>query len=184
MMIYNTYAFLGVCFVITLIYAFLSIKIVRTKKSTQLTVATWAIIILVAIMQYRGVSFARIVENIGYLNNGGSLSINLGLFIIEFILLSVINIRTINNKVLAVIYAFTQCVLSIFIIPAIIITIALFFVAGGNSKVIPTTSHQYTDEENQYAKANGFYDAQSANEKGFDTSEANNPGFDYTQKRF
>lgn len=93
-------------------------------------------------------------------------------------------IRNLKMKSIPKIILYTVLQFALAIIIAIIYLIIFFIgsLLGGSSTPAPTKT--YTDEENQYAKANGFYDAQSANEKGFDTSEANNPGFDYTQKKF
>lgn len=81
-----------------------------------------------------------------------------------------------------ILYTVLQFVLAIII--AAIYLIVFFFAGlfGGSSSTTQTTK-TYTDQENQYAKANGYYDAQTANQQGFSTAEANNPGFDYTQKR-
>ncbi len=107
------------------------------------------------------------------------------LVIIDFIVLLVINILTAENKIKSVIYSVCQTAVSIALIGFIIlILITVFFGGGSNLKNLVGGTKTYTDEENQYAQANGFYDAASANEKGFDTSEANTPGFDYTQKKF
>ena len=54
---------------------------------------------------------------------------------------------------------------------------------GINPSSKSTVSKTYSNEENQYAQANGYFDAASANEKGFDTSAANDPGFDCTKKK-
>lgn len=68
-------------------------------------------------------------------------------------------------------------------IVGIIFLIAFF--TGNSSKISGNLgSKTYSDKENQYAKANGYYDAETANRMGFDTSDANKPGFDYTQKKF
>lgn len=55
--------------------------------------------------------------------------------------------------------------------------------SSGSIKLFPSGGKKYTDYEEQYAKANGYTDAQNANMLGFDTSPANTPGFDYSHKK-
>ena len=55
--------------------------------------------------------------------------------------------------------------------------------SSSSIKLFPSGGIKYTDYEEQYARANGYTDAQNANMLGFDTSPANTPGFDYTHKK-
>ena len=108
----------------------------------------------------------------------------IAVLIIELIVLLVLNILTGENKVKAVFYSIGQTGASFALIGYImLIIITIVFGGGSNLKNITSKMKTYSNEEDQYAKANGYFDAASANEKGFDTSAANNPGFDYTEKK-
>ena len=83
-----------------------------------------------------------------------------------------------------IIYTILQFVLAIIVAIIYILFVIIGLLLGGFSNTSNSTSSTtHTYEEDQYAKANGYFDAQSANDKGFDTSQANNPGFDYNQKQ-
>lgn len=103
---------------------------------------------------------------------------------IELVVLLVINILTVENKVKAVVFSITQTATSIVLVVIIVLVLLAFFFGGGSRvKEVAGKFMSHTDEEERYAKANGYFDANDANQKGFDTSPANNPGFDYTQKK-
>lgn len=110
--------------------------------------------------------------------NGKQTVFAAALGLIATVILLIRNITKCSNPVIGIIASLLGVVLSVLVI-------ALGFILGwlgvDTSKV--TNNPKYTNEEDLYAKANGYYDAAAANEQGFDTSEAKNPGFDYTQKR-
>ena len=99
---------------------------------------------------------------------------------ISFIFLMIRNLK-IKNVPKIILYTILQLVFAI--IMAIIFLIVFFIGSLLGGSTTSTTLKTYSNEEDQYAKANGYFDAASANEKGFDTSVANNPGFDYTEKK-
>lgn len=116
-------------------------------------------------------------------NDGISIAINallLGASVLCPVILLIRNLK-IKSIPKYILYTVLQFVLGVIVgvIYLLILIIGSFF-GGSNSS---SKTKTYTNEEDQYAKANGYFDAQSANEKGFDTSQANNAGFDYTQKR-
>ena len=119
--------------------------------------------------------------------------------IISFVLLIFRNLK-IKSVPKIILYTILQFVIAsiivfYFLIRLIAIGTSVFFGrASGTSssssssiKLFPSggisSSNEYTDYEEQYAKANGYTDAQHANMLGFDTSPANTPGFDYTHKK-
>ncbi len=72
------------------------------------------------------------------------------------------------------------------VLVAVAIVVIIFLIlasfSGGNTvneETEDTNSgkKKYTDEEERYARAQGYYDAATANQQGLDTSYANMPGF-------
>lgn len=109
------------------------------------------------------------------------------LFIGEFIILLVFNLISVKNKVKAVILSISQLALTMLSYLVFMIAVGILiivFMTGKGDKVKNVVNRKsYTEEEDIYAKANGFYDAETANASGFSTKEANQPGFDFTKKR-
>lgn len=98
---------------------------------------------------------------------------------IALVILLIQNVRKCSNPAIGIL----ATLLSVALVLVIIILGFIMSWLGIDTKKNKGGQKTYSQEEEQYAKANGYFDAQSANEKGFDTSEANNPGFDYTSKK-
>lgn len=111
--------------------------------------------------------------------NAKEMGITLLIGTIAAIILLVRNIRKCSNPAIGIL----ATLLSVVLVIVIVILGLIMSWLGIDTKKNKGSQKTYTQEEDQYAKANGYFDAQSANEKGFDTSEANNPGFDYTRKK-
>ena len=107
--------------------------------------------------------------------------------IVEFVILLLINLISVKNKAKAVILSISQLAMSMIIVTAVLCVIAIFLLAtatghGDTAKKV-INRKTYTEKEDIFAKANGFYDAETANASGFKTAEANQPGFDFTKKK-
>lgn len=117
--------------------------------------------------------------------------------IISFALLIIRNLK-IKSVPKIILYTILQFVIAsiivfYFLIRLISIGTSVFFgrasgtssSSSGSIKLFPSggksSSGGYSDYEEAYAKANGYDNAQQANESGFNTSPANRSGFDYNQ---
>lgn len=160
-------------------------------------------IVLAAITLVGGSLFVVYVGSYGFAGafhaaNGGDrfvFIISLIATPVSFVLLIIRNLK-IKSVPKIILYTILQFALAFvivfyFFIRMIIKGTSIFFGSGNSSSsnssdstpLFPSGGKKYTDEEEQYAKANGYFDAHAANNLGFDTSPANTPGFDYTQKR-
>lgn len=160
-------------------------------------------IVLAAIALGGGTFFVVSVGSYGfagaYQASAGGFIISLLATLISFVLLIIRNLK-IKSVPKIVLYTILQFALAFVALFYILIRGSVYmsrYVFGGGSNssnsssdsisLFPSggksSSNTYTDYEEQYAKANGYVDAQHANNLGFDTSPANTPGFDYTQKR-
>ena len=147
---------------------------------------SWVIIILFSIAH---TSFLPAIFEIldgfdvnhDFLTNENIFVFVIGCIAIESILLFLLNKSTLKNKSKAFIVTFRQVCLSMVLIPAVILMLIGFFTGNSSNKKI--VQRAFTSREDEYAKNNGYYDAENANSMGFDTSQANNPGFDISKKK-
>lgn len=165
------------------ILAFINLKInvQRIKGGKLVSVISWLIILGFGCLHFMDI--AESDDFLGVMLVAEPYTPNIVLLIIEGIILLVINFLTIKNKFKAIILTLSQLGASVVVVAAVILIICGLFMGGSSNSTQTVSNKKYTDEENQYAKANGYYDAESANNMGFDTSDANSPGFDYTQKK-
>ena len=179
-------------YVVLIVLAVLSvvgffIKAERTVKPKLFKFLSWIIIIgfgvyYTLVTLDGGDPFEAYAEFLAY-----ELDTIIVMSISEFIILLILNMISIKNKVKAVILTISQValtLLSFFIALLAVLIIILVFVSGKGDTVKKVVNRKsYTEQEDIYAKANGFYDAETANASGFSTKEANQPGFDFTKKR-
>lgn len=118
----------------------------------------------------------------GYYKNTG---ICLIVAIVGLVILLIRNMKM-GSFVKSILFTVISVIVSGIIALILFILYIIIGILGGKGSDFMNkyTNNTYTDEEHKYAKANGYYDAESANNMGFDTSDAKRPGFDYTQKKY
>lgn len=118
--------------------------------------------------------------NHDFLTNENIFVFVIGCIVIESILLFLLNKSTLKDKSKAFIVTFRQVCISMVLIPAVVLMIIGFF--SGNSSSKETVRKTFTPREDEYARNQGYYDAENANRAGLDTSKANDSSFDISKK--
>lgn len=183
--------YIGIIVLVVLSAIGFFIKAERTKLPKLFKILSWIVMIGFGCMYTIGYSNTlddyNIFSTFTYFLFDSQNDILIPCIVAELVILLIFNMISVKNKVKAVILTISQIALSMLIMTAVLFVVALFLLltATGHGdtakKIISRKSH--TEQEDIYAKANGFYDAETANASGFKTAEANQPGFDFTKKK-
>ena len=183
--------YIGIIVLVVLSAVGFLIKAERTKMPKLFKILSWIVIIGFGCMYTIGYSNTvddyNIFSTFTYFLFDSQNDILIPCIAAELVILLIFNMISVENKVKAVILTISQLALSMLIMTAVLFGVALFLLATATGhgdtakKVIKRKS--YTEQEDIYAKANGFYDAETANAHGFKTEEANQSGFDFTKKK-